>query len=127
MDESIPPRVITTNTTKEASDMLETSYQVLGKVNTSKLKILRNDFESLSMKDIELVESFYIRFIVLINQLKYHGENMKDRRTIEKVLRSLPQKFESLVVTFEENKDLLQFTIDKFQASIINHKHRISR
>ena len=58
------------------------------------------------MKDTYLVESFYTKVIGLINKLKSHGENIniEDKRVVEKVLRSLPHKFESLVVTFEEKK-----------------------
>ena len=89
--------------------------------------ILRRDFESLSMKDTESMESFYTQVIDMINQLKSHGEAIEDKRVVEKVLRSLPPKFESLALTLEENKDLSQFTIDELQASLINHEHRISR
>ena len=85
---------------------METAYQVFDKVKKSKLHILKRDFESLSMKDTESVESFYTRVIGLINQLKSHGENIEDKRVVEKVLRSLSQKFESLVMTLEENKDM---------------------
>ena len=58
------------------------------------------------MKDTESVDSFYTRVVGLINQLKYHGENIEDIRAIEKVLIGLPQIFESLAVTLKENKDL---------------------
>ena len=79
------------------------------------------------MKDIELVESFYTRVIGLINQMKFYGDNIDDKRIVEKVLRSIPPKFESLIVTFEENKYLSKFTVDEFQSSLINHEHRIGR
>ena len=79
------------------------------------------------MKDTNSFELFYTRVIGLINQFKYHGENIEDKRVVEKFLRILPPKFESLVMTLEENKDMLQFTIDELQASLINHEHRISR
>ena len=104
MHESILPRVAETNIAKQEWDIMETTYQGLNKVKTSKLQILRRDFESMSMKDTDSLESFYTRFIGLINQLKSHGENIEDRRVVEKVLRSLPQRFESLVVTLEERK-----------------------
>ena len=58
---------------------MEISYQGLDKVKTSKLQILRSDFESLSMKDSETVETFYTRVVGLINQLKYHGETIRDQ------------------------------------------------
>ena len=65
------------------------------------------------MKDTESVDSFYTRVSSMINQLKYHRENVEERRVVEKVLRILPRKFESLVVTLKENKDMPQFTIDR--------------
>ena len=51
MHESILPILATTINAKQAWDTLETAYQGLGKVKTSKLHILRRDFESLSVKD----------------------------------------------------------------------------
>ena len=63
----------------------------------------------------------------MINQLKYHVENIEDRRVVEKFLRSLPQRFESLVVTLEEIKDMSMFTIDELKASLINHENIINR
>ena len=79
------------------------------------------------MKDSENVDTFYTRVVGLINQLKYHGEHIADQRVVEKVLRSLPPRFENLVVTFEEHTDMSTFTIDELQASLINHEHRFSR
>ena len=72
MHESILPRVVANTNAKQAWDTLETTYQGLDKVRTSKLHILRRDFESLSMKDSKTVDSFYTRVVGLINQLKYH-------------------------------------------------------
>ena len=76
----------------------------MDKVKTSKLQILRRDFETLLMKDTYLVDSFYTHVIGLINKIKSHGKIIKDRKVVEKVLRSLPPKFDTLVVTLEENK-----------------------
>jgi hypothetical protein len=112
MHESILPRVASTKQAKEAWDILQTSYQGMDKVKTSKLQILRRDFETLSMKDTDSVDSFYTHVIGLINQIKSHGETIEDRKVVEKVLRSLPPKFDTLVVTLEENKDLSQFSLD---------------
>jgi hypothetical protein len=77
-----------------------------GKVNTSRLQILRRDFEALSMKDTDSVDLFYTHVIGLINQIKSHGETIEDIKFVEKVLKSLPHKFYTFVVTLEESKDL---------------------
>jgi uncharacterized protein (UPF0371 family) len=96
----------------------------MDKVKTSKLQILRRYFETLSMKDTDSVDSFYTHVIGLINQIKSHGETIEDKKIVEKVLRSLPPKFDTLVVTLEESKDLSQFS--ELQASLINHEHRLN-
>ena len=63
MHESIFPRIAAKTNAKQAWDTLETAYQGLDKVKTSKLQILRRDFESLSMKDSENVDTFYTRVL----------------------------------------------------------------
>ena len=122
MHESILPRIVANNNAKEAWDTLETSYQGLDKVMTSKLQILRRDFESLSMIDSENVDTFYTRVVGLINQLKSHGEAIEYGRVVEKKFRILRPRFENLVVTLEVHTDMSTFTIDELQASLINHE-----
>jgi hypothetical protein len=99
----------------------------MDKVNTSRLQILRRYFETLSMKYIDTVDSFYTHLIGLINLIKSRGESIEDKKIVEKVLRSLPPKFDTLVVTLEESKDLSQFSLDELQASLINHEYRVNR
>lgn len=74
------------------------------KVMLAKLQMLRRDFEIMQMKDSESVESFFTQVMGLVNQIRSHGETLEDKRIVEKVLRSLPTKFDSIVVTIEETK-----------------------
>ena len=127
MHESILRRVASITNAKKVWDTLETTYQGLDKEKTSKLYILRRDFESLSMKDSETIDTFYTRVVGLINQLKSHGEAIEERRVVEKILKSLPPIFENFVMTLEEHIDMSTFTIDELQASLINHEHRLNR
>jgi hypothetical protein len=127
MYDSILPRVASTKKYKEAWDILQSSYQGMDKVKTAKLQILRRYFDTLSMKDTDTVDSFDTHVIGLINQIKSHGETIEDIKVVEKVLRSLPPKFDTLVVTLEESKDLSRFSLDELQASLINHENRLNR
>ena len=96
MHEIILPSVAVKINAKQSWDSLETTYQGLDKVRTSKLQIRRRYFESLSMKDSETVDSFYTRVVGLINQLTSHGEDIEDQRVVEKILRSLLPRVENL-------------------------------
>eukprot|EP00253_Pinus_taeda_P003561 PITA_03561 len=97
------------------------------KVKTAKFQMLRRDFETLSMKESDTIDSFFTQVIGLITQIRSHGEILEERRMVEKILRSLPSRFEAVVLAIEETKDLSQFMVDELSASLMSHEHRLSR
>jgi hypothetical protein len=76
MHDNILPIFASKEKSKEAWDILQTSYQGMDKVKNSRLQILRGDFETLLMKDTETIDSFYTHVIGLINQIESHGETI---------------------------------------------------
>ena len=60
--------------------------------------MLRRDFENLSMKESDTIDSFFTQVIGLITQIRSPAEILEDRRIVEKTLRCLPSRFESIVV-----------------------------
>ena len=63
----------------------------------------------------------------VINQLKSNGEDYQEQRIMEKILRSLPHKYENLVMTIEEAKDLTVLTMDELMGTLQTHEHRINK
>jgi len=125
--ESVFPRIAAATKSKEAWDILKTAYQGMETVKTAKLQMLRKDFENLSMKESDTIDSFFTHVIGLITQIRSHGEILEERRIVEKILRILPSRFESIVVAIEETKDLSQLTVDELSASLLSHEHRLNR
>jgi hypothetical protein len=54
----------------------------------------------------ESLKDYSTGFLKLVNQMKAYGEDMTDRRIIEKILISLPEKFDPMAAVIEETKDL---------------------
>ena len=63
----------------------------------------------------------------VVNPLRQYGDDIDNKRVIEKVLRSLPKKFEPIVIPIEEFKDLSQMHIDELTGSLISYESRMSR
>jgi len=78
----------------------------MAKVKTTKLQMLRRDFETLCMKEYENVDSSFTHVIGLVTQIRSHGGTLEERRIVEKVLRTLLARFDAIVVAIEETKDL---------------------
>jgi hypothetical protein len=56
------------------------------------------------MKDYDSIDQFTYRVTQLVNQIKQNGDELVDQKVVEKVLRSLPRKFDAIVVVIEESK-----------------------
>eukprot|EP00253_Pinus_taeda_P009201 PITA_09201 len=125
--EIVFPRIAATKTSKEAWKTLKTSYHGMKKLKTTKLQLLRRDFENLCMKESDNIDSFFKHVIGLVTQIRTHGEILEERRIVEKLLRILPSKFDVIVTTIKETKDLSNFSVDDLHASLITHDQRLSR
>eukprot|EP00253_Pinus_taeda_P029676 PITA_29676 len=127
VDQSVFPKITAAKTSKEAWQTLKTTYQGMEKVKTTKLQLLGRDFENLNMKESDNIDSFFTHVIGLITQMRTHGETIEERRIVEKILSVLPSKFDAIVTTIEETKDLSNFSVDELHASLITHEQRLSR
>ena len=59
--------------------------------------------------------------------MRSHGETIEERIIVEKVLRILPSRFNVIVTTIEETKNISLFTVDELHASLMTHEQRLSR
>ncbi|CAA7410010.1 unnamed protein product [Spirodela intermedia] len=71
-----------------------------------KLQTLCREFENIFMKSDELVHDLFSIVAIIINQMRIFGEDISEKRIVEKILRSLPSKFYHLIATIEQSKDL---------------------
>ena len=74
------------------------------------------------MKLSETIRDIYTRFTNVINDLKGLGKGFLDFELVNKVLRSLPKSWDPKVTTFQEVKDLNNFTLEELIGSLMTYK-----
>ena len=81
---------------------LKTVYEGVSKVKQSKLHTYKGQFESLKMKEEENIAEYILRVDEIVNVIRGLGGVIQERDVIDKVLRTLPMKYDSKVSTLED-------------------------
>ena len=72
---------------------------------------LRKDFEFFIMKEMENVKEYINRVMKVVNQLRLLGEDLPERKVVEKVMVTLLERFKAKISALEDAWDLSQLTL----------------
>ncbi|XP_052172292.1 uncharacterized protein LOC127788222 [Diospyros lotus] len=106
---------------------MKKKFEGNAKVKRSHLQALRREFETLEIRSGERVTKYFSRVMIVANKMRIYGEDMHDVKMVEKILRSLTEKFNYVVCSIEELKDINALTINELQSSSIVHEHKFQR
>jgi hypothetical protein len=113
IDRTILEQILEKRTSKQIWDSMRKKFEGNVRVKRSTLQALRRDFELLEMKASETITEYFARVMSIANKMRSNGEQMKDVTIVEKILRTLTEKFNYVVVSIEESKDIDALTVDE--------------
>ncbi|GAU37412.1 hypothetical protein TSUD_361170 [Trifolium subterraneum] len=122
VDSKVFEKIADATTSKDAWDILQKSYGGDAKVKKVKLQALKRQFELLEMKNDEAVAEYFTRMETLTNQMKNCGSTLSEEEMVEKVLRTLTHKFDHIVVTIEQTRDLSEIKMEDLQSTLEAHE-----
>ncbi|CAJ2668206.1 unnamed protein product [Trifolium pratense] len=125
IERSILETILERNTARDIWESMRKKYQGSTKVKRAQLQALRKEFEILQMKDNESVSDFFSRTLAIANKMSASGETLTQTIVVEKVLRSMSEKFNYVVCSIEESNDVTTLTIDELQSSLLVHEKRM--
>jgi len=125
IDKSILKTITQKETAKQLWDSMKVKCQGSARVKRAQLQRLRRTFETLEMKSGEGVSGYFARVMSIANDMRNCGEDMPDVKIVEKILRSLTEKFNFVVCSIKESKDIDKLTVDELQASLLVHEQKV--
>ncbi|TXG57360.1 hypothetical protein EZV62_018673 [Acer yangbiense] len=124
LTDSIFTSIMDLETAKSIWDELKNRFEGSERVKSMKLLTLKREFENLKMKDSETVKDYSSKLPDLVNQMRLYGEVVEDYNVVEKMLISLPEKFEAKVAAIEESCDLKKMTISEMVSILKAQEQR---
>ena len=113
IDRSILETILQNDTSKHIWDSMKKKYLGTTRVKRAQLQAFRRDFVILQMKSGESFTDLFGRTMGIANMMRFHGEAMEDVKIVEKILRSMTSKWDYVVFSIEESKDVDPMSIDE--------------
>lgn len=65
--------------------------------------------------------------MIVANDMRNLGEEMSDTKIVEKILRTLVERFMYVVCAIEESKDIKELSVDELQSSLLVHEQNLNK
>ncbi|XP_051133115.1 retrovirus-related Pol polyprotein from transposon RE1 [Andrographis paniculata] len=126
VDYSVFGQIASAKTAKEAWDILRMSYKGVDRAQKSKLQSLRRLYDQYEMTSTETVEQYFFRLTNLVNKMRLYRDKIEDGPVVEKVLRTMPMKYDHVVASITESHDTELLSVEELKGMIESHIDRIA-
>ncbi|XP_017624601.1 uncharacterized protein LOC108468220 [Gossypium arboreum] len=111
-------RIMACDSPKQAWDRLKEEFIGSEKTRQQQLINLRRDFENLKMKEAETIKQYADKIMATVNNIRLLGVDFAESRVVEKVITTLPERFESKISSLEDSRDLTTISLSELVNSL---------
>ncbi|KAK0581697.1 hypothetical protein LWI29_016899 [Acer saccharum] len=126
LSDSVFTSIMHLDTAKLIWDESKERFEGSERVRSVKLPTLKREYEMLRMKEEETVKDYSSKLSELVNQMRLYGDTIEDHKVVEKMLVSLPDKFEAKVAAIEESCDLKALTVSEIVSKLQAQEQRLA-
>ncbi|CAJ2642245.1 unnamed protein product [Trifolium pratense] len=127
IDRAILETILDRSTSRSIWESMRQKYQGSTRVKRAQLQSLRREFELLLMQEDESVDDYFRRTLAIATKMTAQGETLSQATIVEKITRSMTQRFEYVICSIEESRDVTTMSIDELQSSLLVHEGRMKR
>ena len=108
---SIFTRIMTLKTTNEIWNFLKREYEGNELVKGMQVLNLIREFEMQRMNESETIKVYSDKLLEIVNKVRLLGTEFTDSRIVQKILVTVPEKFEATISSIENSKDVSSITL----------------
>ncbi|KAF2306341.1 hypothetical protein GH714_016833 [Hevea brasiliensis] len=103
---SIFTKIMSLKTAFDIWNYLKKEYEGNEKIKGMQVLNLVREFEMQKMKESETIKEYSDRLLNIVNKVRLFGTEFADTRIVQKILVTVPERFEATISSLENTKDL---------------------
>ncbi|CAJ2637463.1 unnamed protein product [Trifolium pratense] len=104
-------KIMTLKTPKEIWDYLKEEYKGDERIRSMQVMNLLREFKLQRMKEDETIKTYADKLLGIANKVRLLGTQFSDSRIVEKLLVTVPERYEASIAALENTKDLSKITL----------------
>ncbi|XP_028236591.1 uncharacterized protein LOC114415928 [Glycine soja] len=102
---------MTLKSPKAIWDYLKEEYAGDDRIRSMQVLNLRREFELQRMKESETIKEYSNKLLSIANKIKLLRSDFANSRIVEKILVTVPKRYEASIASLENTKDLSKITL----------------
>jgi hypothetical protein len=112
-----PPEMVPVLAVKESANEAWEAIKMMrmgvDRVREATAQRLRREFEQISFRSGESLDSFGMRITGIVNNLRTLGDDVQEVRVVQKILREVPSDYKQIVVSIETMLDITKMPVEE--------------
>ncbi|XP_020216772.1 uncharacterized protein LOC109800398 [Cajanus cajan] len=102
---------MTLKSVKAIWDYLKAEYVGDERIRSMQVLNLMREFELQRMKESETIKEYSDKLLSIANKIRLLGSDFADSRIVEKILVTVPERYEASITSLENSKNLSKITL----------------
>jgi len=121
-------RIMSLKLAKDVWDYLKKEYAGDERIRGMQSLNLIREFELQRMKESGTIKEYSNRLLGIVNKVRLLGKSFTDSTIVEKILVTVPKKYEASITILENTKDLSKITLaERLNALQVQEQRRLMR
>ncbi|KAJ6416963.1 hypothetical protein OIU84_002780 [Salix udensis] len=117
-------RIMSLQSAKDVWDYFKKEYAGDERIRGMQSLNLIREFELQRMKDSKTIKEYSDKLMGIANRVRLLGTSFVDSRIVEKLLVTVPEKYEASIITLENTKDLSKITLTELLNALQAQEQR---